>query len=109
LGCLPSELAHALDLLSSELNDGGHTYISVSVLAGVTRWSGDTTASRIEHLRKLAAEREWPVTLERAPWDVLREVGHYGAYRRGVGGLVTSLCGVFDERGLLVTPLGRTA
>jgi glycolate oxidase FAD binding subunit len=108
LGSLPSELGQALDLLSAELHDESGAKASVSVLAGVTRWSCNATSAQLQNLRRRAANHEWPVTLERAPWEVCRVVGHYGAYRVGVGGLVASLRTVFDERGLFVVPLGAT-
>ena len=106
MGCLPSELGQALDLLTAQLGEEGDTSVSVSVLAGVTRWSCSTSSQQLENLRLLASRHDWPVTLERAPWEVRHSVGHYGAYRDGVGGLVTSLRGVFDKRGGLVVPLG---
>ena len=108
VGSLQSELGQALDLLSSAShNDGGGT-ASVSVLAGVTRWSCNAAVAEIQNLRDLAAGHDWPVTLERAPWEVRSCVGHYGAYRDGVGRIVASLRDVFDDRGLVVVPLGHT-
>jgi len=109
VGSLPSELGRALDLLSAELSVDGLNMVSVSVLPGVIRWSCDASASQLQNLRKLAASHDWPVTLERAPWDVLRDVGHYGAYRGGAGTLVARLRGVFDDRGIFAVPLGDTA
>jgi hypothetical protein len=38
------------------------------------------------------------MTLERASWAVRRSVGHFGAYREGVGQLVGRLRGTFDPR-----------
>jgi len=109
MGSLQSELETALDLLRAELDGDANANVSVSVLSGVIRWSGEARASKIQNLRNLAAERGWPVTVERAPWEVLSRVGHYGAFRSGVGRLVTSLRSVFDTRGLLVTPLDKIA
>ena len=44
----------------------------------------------------IAAEREIPLTLERAPWDFRHALGHFGAYREGVGRLVAKLRSTFD-------------
>jgi FAD/FMN-containing dehydrogenase len=46
-----------------------------------------------------------PVTLERAPWAVRQSVGHFGAYREGVGQLVGRLRETFDPRGCLSVAL----
>jgi hypothetical protein len=43
-----------------------------------------------------AAAREIPMTLERAPWPVRRALGHFGAYREGVGQIVGRLRDTFD-------------
>jgi len=51
--------------------------------------------------RQVAAEREIPLTLERAPYDLRQAVGHFGAYREGVGQLVTRLRETFDPKGIL--------
>ena len=40
--------------------------------------------------------REIPLTLERAPWPIRHAFGHYGAYREGVGALVSKLRSTFD-------------
>ena len=108
MGSQPAELTQALDVMAAQLEDLAASCVTVSVLAGVTRWSCDASAQQIQNLRLLAAQQDWPVTLERAPWDVRNTVGHYGAYRDGVGGLVTSLRAVFDPRGILMYPLGGT-
>jgi hypothetical protein len=36
------------------------------------------------------------MTLERAPWPVRRALGHFGAYREGVGQIVGRLRDTFD-------------
>jgi hypothetical protein len=69
------------------------------------RWAGDATADSVRTLRRLAAEREVPLTLERAPWALRQAVGHFGAYREGVGPLVTQLREVFDPGGRLVVAM----
>jgi hypothetical protein len=45
------------------------------------------------------------LTLERAPWSTRQPVGHFGAYREGVGALSQRLRGVFDPHRILVVPL----
>ena len=50
-----------------------------------------------------------PVTLERAPWATRRAVGHFGAYREGVGQLVGRLRESFDPKGLIAVALEGTA
>jgi hypothetical protein len=51
---------------------------------------------RIRSLRRAAAAREIPMTLERAPCSVRRALGHFGAYREGVGKIVGRLRDTFD-------------
>jgi hypothetical protein len=38
------------------------------------------------------------MTLERAPWPVRRALGHFGAYREGIGQLVDRLRSTFDPK-----------
>jgi FAD/FMN-containing dehydrogenase len=102
LGVLPAALDEALDLVAHHL-DGG--WIMASIGAGVLRWSGEAPAQRIRLLRHAAAQQEMPLTLERAPWALRQEVGHFGAYREGVGALVRGLREVFDPAGVIVVPL----
>ncbi len=103
LGALPSALDEALDLVAHHLPEG---WLTVTIGAGVVRWSGDTTADRIKLLRHTAAQREMPLTLERATWQLRELVGHFGAYREGVGRLVGALRRTFDPAGVLVTAIG---
>ncbi len=102
LGTLPSSLEAALDLVHHHLPES-HTTAAVD---GALRWSGDTSVDRLRLLRRAAAQLEMPVTIERAPWSVLREMGHYGAYREGVGRLLHSLHRSFDPGAILVTAFG---
>jgi hypothetical protein len=51
---------------------------------------------RLRAVRRAAASREIPMTLERAPWPLRRALGHFGAYREGVGQLVGRLRDSFD-------------
>jgi len=91
-----------LDLLQHQLGD---EWISASPALGVVRWSGETTVERLRHLRRTLASREVPLTLERGPWSLRQAVGVFGAYREGVGPLVTGLRKMFDPHGTLVVPV----
>jgi glycolate oxidase FAD binding subunit len=106
IGTLPTSLHDALDMVAHHLDENCEDWISVNVLSGVVRWSGTATVDRLRLLRGTAAQREMPVTLERAPWGIRSEMGHFGAYRDGVGRLIHSLRRTFDNQGTLVVPLG---
>ena len=88
LGGLPDATDDLLDMLQHQLGD---EWISASPALGAIRWSGEAPADRLRRLRKALAAREVPLTLERAPWELRRTVGHFGAYREGVGPLVAGL------------------
>jgi hypothetical protein len=60
------------------------------------RWTGEATAERLRTIRRTTAAREIPMTIERAPWPLRHAVGHFGAYREGVGRLVGGLRDSFD-------------
>lgn len=105
IGGLPDALDDLLDLLRHQL--GLDERVSATPGAGAIRWTGTTTADRLLHLRRTLGEREVPLTLERAPWIIRRSVGHFGAYREGVGPLVSKLRASFDPAGTLVTALGE--
>lgn len=91
-----------LDLLQHQLGD---EWISASPALGLVRWSGETTPERLRHLRRTLASREVPLTLERGPWGLRQAVGVFGAYREGVGPLVSGLRKMFDPQGTLVVPV----
>ena len=91
-GVLGDGLDELLDLVTRDLSEG---LVSASAGGGL-RWSGLATAERLRTLRRLLAEREIPMTLERAPWDIRQQLGHFGAYREGVGQLVSGLRDAFD-------------
>ncbi len=97
LGVLPTSVDVGLDLLAHHLDEG---WISVSVAAGTIRWSGSAEIDRLRLLRRVAAQREFPVSVERAPHTVLASIGHFGAYRENAGRLVGALRSVFDPRGV---------
>lgn len=63
---------------------------------GLLRWSGFPDLAALRTIRHIAAQREMPVTLERAPWTLRNAFGHFGAYREGVGPLVSRLRNTFD-------------
>ena len=82
-----------LDAVTRDLDEG---LISAGPAGGGLRWSGEIDAERLRTMRRMLAAREIPLTLERGPWELRREVGHFGAYREGVGALVSKLREVFD-------------
>jgi glycolate oxidase FAD binding subunit len=98
MGALLDGVDDLLDLLHEQLGEG---LVSAGAGTGSIRWSGDATAEQLRGVRQVAAEREIPLTLERAPYDLRQEVGHFGAYREGVGQLVTRLRETFDPKGVL--------
>lgn len=101
LGALATAMDDALDLLLHHLDE---QWIMAAVGAGGLRWAGDAPAERVRLLRYAAAQREMPLTLERAPWSIREPLGHFGAYREGVGQLVSGLREAFDPAGILVVP-----
>jgi len=99
IGGVPTASDELLDLLQHQLGD---EWISASPAAGAIRWTGDASIDRLQRLRRTLAGLEVPLTLERAPWALRGAVGHFGAYREGVGPLVTGLRRTFDPGGALV-------
>jgi FAD/FMN-containing dehydrogenase len=104
LGALAAAMDDALDMLLHHLDEA---WIMAGIGAGGIRWSGDPATERVRLLRHAAAQREMPLTLERAPWPVREQLGHFGAYREGVGQLVGALRDAFDPAGVLLVPLGE--
>src|SRR5213076_1809681 len=92
-GGLPDSSDELLDLLQHQVGD---EWVSASPGVGAIRWAGDTTVDRLRRLRRTLAGLEVPLTLERAPWSIRSAVGHFGAYREGVGPLVAGLRRTFD-------------
>jgi FAD/FMN-containing dehydrogenase len=78
LAALPDGLDETIDLVGDHLDEG---LISVGLRDGLVRWSGRAEAKRLRTLRRVAAAREIPVTLERAPWPLRTAVPHFGPYR----------------------------
>jgi glycolate oxidase FAD binding subunit len=93
LGVLGDGVDDAIDLLSHDLDEH---LLSAGAGSGMIRWTGDAPVERLRAVRRAAATREIPMTLERAPWPVRRALGHFGAYREGVGQLVGRLRETFD-------------
>ena len=93
LGALGDGIDDTLDLLAHDLDEG---LLSAGAGVGMIRWTGDAPVERLRAVRRAAASREIPMTLERAPWPVRRALGHFGAYREGVGQLVGRLRDSFD-------------
>lgn len=104
IGALAPGLADAMDLVAHHLDE---SCLVATVAGGALRWSGSAPPDRIRVLRATAAQRELPLTIERAPWGTLKALGHFGAYREGIGRLVESLRRVFDPAGVLVFPAGE--
>lgn len=103
IGGLPEGADELLDLVQHQLGD---EWVSASPGTGTIRWGGDATADRLQRLRRALAALEVPLTLERAPWDLRRAVGHFGAYREGVGPLVAGLRRTFDPGSRFVVATG---
>jgi glycolate oxidase FAD binding subunit len=103
LGALAETADELLDLLQHQVGD---EWVSMSPGTGSIRWSGDTNADRLQRLRKSLSVMEVPLTLERAPWELRRVVGHFGVYREGVGPLVSGLRRTFDPGSRLVVATG---
>lgn len=101
-GALPEGVESIVEEIEHALGPG---WLSAGPTHGALRWSGDPDPATLILLRRRLAAREVPVTLERAPWPVRAQVGHFGAYREGVGPLVSELRRVFDPGGRLVVPL----
>jgi glycolate oxidase FAD binding subunit len=100
---LPEGADELLDLLQHQVGD---EWVSAGPGTGAIRWGGETTADRLLRLRKSLATLEVPLTVERAPWELRRVVGHFGAYREGVGPLVAGLRRTFDPGSRLVVATG---
>src|SRR5207248_2611834 len=102
-GGLPDSSDELLDLLQHQVGD---EWVSASPGVGAIRWAGETTVDRLRRLRRTLAGLEVPLTLERAPWSVRSAVGHFGAYREGVGPLVAGLRRTFDPGEAFVVAVG---
>jgi len=90
-----------IDLIGDHLDEG---FLTVGLADGTVRWSGRAEGRRIAVLRRVAATREMPVTLERAPWPLRAEVKHYGVFREATAPAPT-LRHQTDPGARLVVPL----
>ncbi|HWA17282.1 MAG TPA: FAD-binding oxidoreductase [Gemmatimonadales bacterium] len=102
LGALADGLDDTIDLIAEELGDG---LVAAGIGTGAMRWAGEAGAESLRTLRRRAATREIPLTLERGPWSLREKVGHFGAYREGVGHLVGRLRDTFDPTGIITVAL----
>ncbi len=93
LGVLGGGIDDTIDILAHDLDEG---LVAAGAGVGMIRWTGDAPVERLRAVRRAAAAREIPMTLERAPWPVRRTLGHFGAYREGVGQLIGRLRDTFD-------------
>lgn len=100
LGALPEGIDEAIDMVIAHLGEG---MLSAGALAGTIRWSGHADVITLRAMRARFAAREVPLTLERAPWAMRRAVGHFGAYREGIGGPIERLRERHDPANILVT------
>jgi glycolate oxidase FAD binding subunit len=106
LGVLGDGVDDVIDLLAHDLDEN---LLSAGAGSGMIRWTGDAPVERLRAVRRAAAAREVPMTLERAPWAVRRALGHFGAYREGVGQLVGRLRDTFDPGQCLQVALEAAA
>lgn len=102
LGVLAAGIDDAIDLVVTRLGEG---LLSAGPASGTLRWSGNATAATLRDLRSELAGREIPMTLERAPRAISREVGVLGAYREGGGIAVNQLRLSHDPQRVFATPL----
>jgi glycolate dehydrogenase FAD-binding subunit len=102
IGGLPEGGDELLDLVQHQVGD---EWVSASPGVGVIRWAGEVAPDRLRHLRRTLAEKEVPLTLERAPWAVRSAIGHWGQYRENVSPLVAGLRHTFDPGERLVVAI----
>ena len=72
--CWATAIDETIDLLSHDLDEG---LVSAGAGLGMIRWTGDAPLERLRALRRAAAAREIPMTLERAPWALRRALGPF--------------------------------
>ena len=65
LGVLADGVDEMMDLVAHDLDEG---LLSAGPGAGMIRWTGDAPIERLRGVRRAAASREIPMTIERAPW-----------------------------------------
>jgi FAD/FMN-containing dehydrogenase len=102
LGVLRDGLDDTIDLIIARLGEGMQ---SAGAVTGSIRWSGVADAEALRSVRAELANREIPLTLERAPWRVRRTIGHFGPYRERHAATFDRFRHEFDPAGILVTAL----
>jgi hypothetical protein len=102
LGGVAAATEELIDLVQHQLGD---EWMTATPAVGLVRWAGDASVERLRHLRKALAAIEVPLTLERAAWPLRSTVGHFGAYREGVGPLVAGLRRTFDPGDRIIVPV----
>lgn len=105
MGVFADGLDELIDSVEQRLGPG---LVSAGPGCGMLRWSGSAPVAALREVRRIAAEREIPLTLERAPWPVRAAVGHFGAYREGVGRLVGRLRETFDPAATIAVAIEGT-
>jgi len=105
MGVFSDGLDELIDAVEQRLGPG---LVSAGPGCGMLRWSGSAPVATLREIRRIAAEREVPLTLERAPWPVRGALGHFGAYREGVGRLVGRLRETFDPAATLAVAIEGT-
>jgi len=103
LGPTTTGLEPTVDLVAEQLESGS---LDVTLSPPLIRWWGTASSAQLRALRSTLALREVPMTVERAPWETLQAIGHFGAYREGVYRLVSGLRSVFDPSETIAVPLG---
>lgn len=102
LAALPPGLDDLLDLVAHDLDEN---LLSAGCGDGTVRWTGQAAPERLTALRRAAAVREIPLTLERGGWALRSAVGHFGEYRENVGTIVRKLRQTFDPGGVFTVAL----
>ena len=82
LGVLGDGVDETIDMLAHELDEG---LVSAGAGQGMIRWTGDAAPERLRALRRAAAAREIPMTLERAPWPSAPRAGSFRGLSRRRG------------------------
>ncbi|MDH5804842.1 MAG: FAD-binding oxidoreductase [Gemmatimonadota bacterium] len=80
-------------------------FVSAAVAGGITRANGHLTLDDILRIRRIAAEHNQPVTVERAPWKILKQVGHTNPRQESTSSITANLTATFDPYGTLSTTL----
>ncbi len=98
LGVLPSLHERISDLLGEHLPGG---IMHLGVLSGLVRWQGDASPSAIQALRIVLAELAIPLTIERAPHEMLHHIGRFAVPEPGLTPILAHLRRTFDPAGIL--------